>query len=423
MTSDLKIIYRGPLVRSEDHRVPPMLPVLGVLAAFVLIVALRLRNVDFSVAILAASAVIAITSGRPLDVLIEAGTRTVTDPTTLNLCAAVALITVLGYSLKETSLMTELIDGLRGILPSQVLLAIIPAMFGLLSMPGGALMSAPFNEAEADRLGLKSEHKTYVNVWFRHIWYWASPISPVPILAASLACLSLNGFLVAQLPLFAVTLAIGFMVTRMFIEKGRGKGRRSRNYPEVALKIAPIVATVALSVVGIPIWAALIVGIIMVYAIKKVPAGKALRMAYDGVRWDLAAAVVSMLFFRYVIVASDSVDALFKATVDLGVPLLVIFIAVPLLVGAISGTPTMGIGIVFPLLIPLCGASGIHLASVVYAGVIAGYLASPMHLCLILTNSYYRSELGKVYRYLVPSVATLYAIIVIYHLAMNRFIL
>jgi len=397
----------------------PMLPVLGAILAFVLIVALRLRNVDFSASILAGSLVIAVTSGDPLDVLVEAGSCTVTDPTTLNLCAAVALITVLGYSLKETGLMEELIEGLRSILPSRVLLATIPALFGLLSMPGGALMSAPFNEPEADRLGLSPEHKTYVNVWFRHLWYWASPISPVPILAASLMGLDVIDFLAVQLPLLTVTLAIGFVVSSTFIKDGGRTGQGSKGYAKVAAGLAPILTTIILTVVDVPVWAALVVGVAMVYAVKRVPVARALGMVRDGVRWDIAASAVSMLFFRQVVITSGSVHSLFGAIADLGVPLLVVLIVVPLLVGAISGTPTMGIGIIFPLFLPLLGASNVHLISVVYAGLIGGYIASPMHLCLVLTNSYYKSKLGEVYRYLVPSVVLLYIANVVYHLAMN----
>jgi len=101
----------------------------------------------------------------------------------------------------------------------------------------------------------------------------------------------------------------------------------------------------------------------------------------------------------------------------MGVPLIVLFVVPPLLVGSISGTASMGAAIVLPLLLPFCGAS-VHLVSVIYAGVIAGYMASPLHLCLILTNSYYKSELGRVYRYLVPSMALLYVVAVVYHLTM-----
>jgi len=395
------------------------LPVLGVLLAFAVIVVLRLRNVDFSLSILTGSIIIAVTSETPVEVLVEAGRRTVTDPNTLNLAVAVALIAVLGYSLKETSLMTELIEGLRGVLPARVLLATIPAMFGLLTMPGGALMSAPFNEPEANRLGLKPEHKTYVNIWFRHLWYWASPLSPVAILAASLAGLSLNDFLAAQLPILVITLAIGFLVSSAFIKDGGRINRGAKGLPEVARGLAPIVSAVVLSALRVPIWMALALAVALVFIIRRVPPGKALEMVRSGVRWDLAAAVVSMLFFRFVVESSGSVEALFESATGLGVPLMAILIVVPLLVGSISGTPTMGIGIIFPLLVPLLGDYNVYVVSIIYAGLIGGYLASPMHLCLILTNSYYKSDLRRVYRYLVPSAAILYVFAVAYYLFMN----
>jgi len=395
------------------------LPVLGVLLAFAVIVVLRLRNVDFSLSILTGSLILTVTSEAPVEVLVEAGRRTVTDPNTLNLAVAVALITVLGYILKETSLMTELIEGLRGVLPARVLLAMIPAMFGLLTMPGGALMSAPFNEPEANRLGLKPEQKTFINVWFRHVWYWASPLSPVAILAASLAGFTLNGFLGAQLPILAVTVALGFLVGSTFIKDGGRSNHGAKGLPEVARGLAPIVLAVVLSAVGVPIWMALALAVALVFIIRKVPPGKAFRMIHSGIRWDLSAAVVSMLFFRFVVESSGSVEALFESATEFGVPLIAILVVVPLLVGSISGTPTMGIGIVFPLLLPLLGDYNIYVVSIIYAGLIGGYLASPMHLCLILTNSYYRSELGRVYRYLVPSAALLYVFAVAYYLFMN----
>ncbi|TEU11816.1 DUF401 family protein [Candidatus Bathyarchaeota archaeon] len=396
-----------------------MLPVLGVLLAFAVIVVLRLRNVDFSLSILTGSLILTVTSEAPVEVLVEAGRRTVTDPNTLNLAVAVALITVLGYILKETSLMTELIEGLRGVLPARVLLAMIPAMFGLLTMPGGALMSAPFNEPEANRLGLKPEQKTFINVWFRHVWYWASPLSPVAILAASLAGFTLNGFLGAQLPILAVTVALGFLVGSTFIKDGGRSNHGAKGLPEVARGLAPIVLAVVLSAVGVPIWMALALAVALVFIIRKVPPGKAFRMIHSGIRWDLSAAVVSMLFFRFVVESSGSVEALFESATEFGVPLIAILVVVPLLVGSISGTPTMGIGIVFPLLLPLLGDYNVYVVSIIYAGLIGGYLASPMHLCLILTNSYYRSELGRVYRYLVPSAALLYVFAVAYYLFMN----
>jgi integral membrane protein (TIGR00529 family) len=396
-----------------------MFAVLGVLAAFAVIVILRLRNIDFSLSILTGSLIIAFTSFDPAGVLIEASQKTVTDYNTINLTVAVALISVLGYSLKETSMMTDLIEGLRGLLPAQVFLAAIPAMFGLLTMPGGALMSAPFNEPEADRLGLSPEQKTYINVWFRHLWYWASPLSPILILTASLAEFTLTEYLRAQLPILAVVLAIGFIVGGTFIRDVRvGKGSIG-GLGSVTKGLAPILTAIILTLLGAPVWLALVPSIALVFLLKGVPPGRAFEIARTGVRWDLAAAAVSMFFFRFVVASSSSVVALLDVATGLGVPLIAILVVIPLLAGSISGTPTMGVGMILPLLLPLLGEYGVYVVGIIYVGLIAGYIASPMHLCLILTNSYYKSELRSVYRYLVPSAIALYVSAMAYYIFMN----
>jgi len=392
-----------------------MFQFIGVILAFSIIIILRLKNIDFSITLFVASAFLCLTAADPLNALIKAAGKTVTDIKTFDLCTAVALITVLGYSLEETGLMTETIESLRGFLSSRVLLSSIPALFGLLSMPGGALISAPFNEPEAELQGLKPEQKTYINVWFRHVWYWASPISPRPILAASLAGIALMDFLKVQFPLFAVTIIIGLIVSKNFIKDG-GKVGGASNYFDAAKGLTPIIVAVILSVVGTPIWASLIVSIIIVLILKRSPLKGSLRMLWLGVRWDTVISVLAVLFFREVIDVTGSMSALLGDITEGGIPLIALVIFIPILVGALSGTSTMSIGMVFPMMIPMFKTTDIHLISLVYAGALAGYLVSPMHLCLTLTNSYYKSNLRKVYEYLIPSTIVLYIVNVVYHL-------
>lgn len=396
-----------------------MLSFIGVILAFIIIFVFRAKNIDFSITLLASSVIIGFTSGKSLNIFLDSVIKTISDYNTFNLFSAVALITVFGYIVKKTGIMMDMIDGLKGFLPSQVLLLLIPALFGLLSMPGGALMSAPFNDPEANRLGLKPEHKTYINVWFRHIWYWVSPISPVPILAASLSGLNLQDFLYVQLPFFIITIAIGFLVTRQFTNQTSDRTPLPINYNNITKGLAPIISTIILTILGIPIWVGLIVGIVMVFILKQVSQKDVILMIREGIRWDIAISIIAIFYLRYIIIAAGSISDLFQIISSAGVSLTVLIITIPLVIGALSGTPTMGLGIVLPLLIPQFEISSIHVISIIYAGIIAGYLASPMHLCLILTNSYYKSRLRKVYRYIIPSIAVLYSIIVIYHLVMN----
>ena len=138
-------------------------------------------------AISLASLIIGLTSGESVMIFFRVFATTLSSFNTWNLVSAVALISILGYVLKETGLMIIFVEGLRMILPSKIMMVIIPAVFGFLSIPGGALMSAPFIEPEAKRLGLESEAKTYYNVWFRHLLYWISPITSSTIMATMLS--------------------------------------------------------------------------------------------------------------------------------------------------------------------------------------------------------------------------------------------
>ena len=104
-----------------------MLSLIGVILAFVIIFVLRAKNIDFSITLLVASVIIGLTSGKPLNLFLDSAIKTISDVTTFNLFSAVALITLLGYSVKKTGLIMDMIDGLKGLLPSQVLLVLIPA--------------------------------------------------------------------------------------------------------------------------------------------------------------------------------------------------------------------------------------------------------------------------------------------------------
>ena len=144
-------------------------------------------------------------------------------------------------------------------------------------------------------------------------------------------------------------------------------------------------------------------------------------MFRNGVRLELALSIISMLYLRDMIETTGSVTTLFEVIIESGVPVLAIAIIVPLFIGAISGSPAMGVGIAFPILLPLLGPIDIHLTSIVFLGITCTYITSPLHLCLVLTNNYFRSDLNKVIKYLAPSSFALYLIGLAYHLFLYLF--
>jgi hypothetical protein len=89
----------------------------------------------------------------------------------------------------------------------------------------------------------------------------------------------------------------------------------------------------------------------------------------------------------------------------LKVPIVLIAAALPFLVGVITGITIAFVGSTLPILIPLIhahGDGGVMLAYVMLMLVsgFAGVLLSPLHLCLILSNEYFDTPPGPVYRYL-----------------------
>jgi len=393
-----------------------MLEVIGLLVAFIGIFILRARQVEFYVAITLAALIIGVTSGKPITVLFDVLVTTLSAYNTWNLVSAVVLITVLGYTLKETGLMVRFIEGLSRVLPGNVMLATIPALFGFLSMPGGALMSAPFIEPEANKLGLDPEAKTYYNVWFRHLLYWVNPITSSTIMATTLSGIAINTWLRVQSPLFFVMTAIGFIASRGFIKTPKKNGRVKDLTLESMIGGVPILVTVALTLLGAPIWGSLLAGIFMAMILGKVKPENGLFMFRNGVKWELALSIISMLYLRDMIESTGSVTTLFEVVIESGVPILAIAIIVPLFIGAISGSPAMGVGIAFPILLPLFGDINIHLTSIVFLGITCTYITSPLHLCLVLTNSYFKSDLNKVIKYLAPSSFALYLVGLAYHI-------
>ncbi len=397
-----------------------MLELIGLLLAFVAIFILRFKNFDFAGSILIAAGIIGVTSGKPLTLFADVLLQTVGDRTTWELCAAVGFITVFGYALNETGHMVDLIGKLRSFVPSRYLLALIPALFGILTMPGGALMSAPFNEPEAERLKLKPEHRTFINIWFRHIWYWASPISTSTLLACSVAGIPIAEFITINLPIWVLTMIIGFAISWKWIGKEEGKAAGGqRDYRGSLIGLSPIIVSVALTLVSIPVWVAVGVGIAMVVVMRRVDLKRTVTFFTKGVKLDIVAAVFATLFFRYMVMDSGSVNSLLSGILGMGVPLLLLFIVIPLLVGAISAQPTLGIGIVFPILMPLVAPINVYWMTIMFAGIVAGYTGSPLHLCLVLTNQYYNSDLSRVYKYLLPGLLLLVAFVVVYHVALG----
>jgi hypothetical protein len=95
-----------------------------------------------------------------------------------------------------------------------------------------------------------------------------------------------------------------------------------------------------------------------------------------------------------------------------GIPTLFIAFLMPFLVGLMTGITQAYVGLTFPILIGLAQgqtAPGGWAAFAFVSG-FAGVLLSPVHLCMILTNAYFKANTSRVYRLLLPPALVLVAV-------------
>jgi hypothetical protein len=76
-------------------------------------------------------------------------------------------------------------------------------------------------------------------------------------------------------------------------------------------------------------------------------------------------------------------------------------------VGVLTGVTSAYIGVGFPVILPLLGTESLTFKAgllLAFAGGFMGVMASPVHLCLVLTKEYFGASLGKSLALLAPAI-------------------
>ncbi len=378
-----------------------MIQLVGLIIAFTLIVVLTAKRLNTASSILIGAMALAISYGASVQDFIHLSIQALEDPQTVSLTFQVTVIGILGYCMKETKLIDDLIAGLRTILATKTLVAVIPAIVGLMPMPGGALLSAPLIDQEADKLKLTPERKVTVNITFRHIWFYIFPLSSTLILAAGLAGIGLYQLILMQVPSFVLSIALGYVLFIRRLDPDQDP-KAQRNYTIVIEGLAPILIAVALNLAGLPLAISVGLGVFSSLLIKKTRPLIAMKLLWEGIPWGPALSIVGVMIFRRVIEDSKAIPLLFDILKEARVPLMIFATFFPLLIGAVSGLAIAGAGICIPFVLPLFGTAAPALVSIIVLSTYAGYYVSPLHLCLVLSNQYYKARIQRVYRLWIP---------------------
>jgi integral membrane protein (TIGR00529 family) len=388
-----------------------MIELAKLLLVFLLILLLIKKKVSLGPSILLGGLFLSLLFGLPISQTFKhAGVALVEWPT-IHLLIIVLLILTFGEFLKQLKSLEDLGAGLENLFRStKLLLIFLPATVGLLPMPAGAMMSAPMVEQIGVKRNLSAEVKMVVNYWFRHILEFVWPLYLGLVLTASLLSISLREVILAQLPL-SVAMILGgllFCVRRIKVDKnvGQPRGRRLENLALAIKGILPVLLVVGLNLtLRVDIAVALGLSMAIFGLIRKVEMKKWVGMIRTAITLEIVILILAVMVFKKLITVSGAIEAIPSSLADLGVSPIFAIVTVPFAVGLLTGMTSAFVGISYPVLFSFLSPNGVNYGYMMlaYGAGFAGVMLSPVHLCLVVTRSYFKASLSGIYRMLLPA--------------------
>lgn len=364
------------------------------------------RRVPVGVTLFGAGLVTALLYAMSVNQLVSIYRDLVLSPRFLSLTAIILIITALGALLKEMGALERLESAVRSLYGSQrTAAALLPPLIGLMPMPGGALLSAPLVDSVLGDRHVP-ELKCAVNYWFRHVVEHFMPIYPGLVVAAAMTGLTPGQIALIQLPLAVIMATLGYLFLIRKVEPSSdGAGPIRVALTGILQTTWPVLFIIGLyAVTGWSLAICALIGFGALVAYTR-PAKSSLAIAIRrGLSYKLILLVFGILSFQAVLDQSGAVATVQKLSTDLHFSTEFIIIVVAFTSGLLTGMLAALVALSYSLLTVFLFQPSIQV-NYVFLAFLAGFVGmilSPTHLCLVLTNEYFRSNLIRVYRLLLP---------------------
>jgi hypothetical protein len=409
-------------------------------AAFALIVGLNRFRVHLSLALFLGAAFLGVVLGMPPIALLATMGQSLLDPSLVSLLLIVAIILSLSRIMSDCGQLERLVTSFTRLTrDSRMAALVMPALIGLLPMPGGALFSAPMVDTACGENSVEAEIKTAVNYWFRHIWEYWWPLYPGVVLAVGLLGVEAWQFMAIQVPLSVIVVISGLVfllprLPRIPAEPPSNDGEQKESGLSFQREVRPITLVIlALPAVWIfekvtgittPRLTAVFLGLGLcmtwVLVQNRPSPGQVVRSVVNRSSGLLLLLICGIMAFKGVLMESHAVAHIQKELVQYGIPAMAVLMVVPFLAGFITGIAVGFVGASFPLVIALlAGKTGLDYlahASLAYAFGYMGMMLSPVHVCFVVTRDYFRAGLGASYRHLIGPAALVLVLSLAYFL-------
>jgi integral membrane protein (TIGR00529 family) len=330
---------------------------------------------------------------------------------TLSLVGIFWLVIYLGRFLQEKGHFRVMVDSLEHLVPeARLILALPPAVIGLLPMFAGAMMSAPIIEEAGRRWKLTPAWKTFFNYWFRHIWEYSWPLYANLIIAAAITGIPIGRISLHQFPFTVLAATLGVIILMKNVapvDKERSEGKTLTVLVRLLSSLWPILLAILLIfILRLSMILSLGIAALATQATSRMSLKERGQLLLKSLDVKAGLLIVSVMVFKNIMEASGALASVTRAFPPQGAGAYALLFAAPFLMGFLTGVNQAFVGISFPMLMPIFGQGRPDIVLVMFAYVsgFVGILLSPAHLCLVTTVEYFRAELKDVYKIMiVPS--------------------
>lgn len=300
-----------------------------------------------------------------------------------------------------------------------------PALFGLLPLPGGALMSAPI----VDQIDptLDPNYKIGINVWYRHALILIYPLSSSLIVGSILSGISLYIIVIAMIvPFFAMTF-IGYITIVRSIEKE--KETHDRNLKVVFRNLIPIIIAPLVDFFGrtfipfmypelflliglcVSIWIALKISRLSLSNLKEI--NQRTRL------WRFPLLIFAMFLFLDVFKKSGVPEEISALQLPF-----IVFMCFGFFLGFATGRVQLPISILIPIYLIQHAIIAMPLLDFVltYFATFLGYIITPLHPCLAYNINYFKTSYKHAVKVLIIPTFICFGMLLAFH-SFSMFIL
>ncbi len=376
---------------------------IAVFISFTSILVLNKKKVPVGLAICICALLMAFIGGLGIPGITKVLVDTFTNLTKVKQYIIITEVSIIGILLGKYGIIDEVIKYFSKIVSSRrITLMSIPALVGLLSVPGGAIISVPFVDKLGDKSNLSKTHKAVINLVYRHIAMHIMPYTSGFLLVASLAP-SISVYKLAGLNSIFIILycIIGYFLYIRKVKNDRTSSNKASWSSLINLLIhtSPVYVAVLLNLfVGLPFYYGLLINLLIIFLLRPI---KSFPIdIIKSINYKILFALIGVYLIQGVIGKMESLTDFL--TMIFSSPDTIIFgiIVISFFFGMTTGFQPTALGIVLPILtmLPLTESQLLFYAHFTFEWSFVGYFFSPLHLCQLFTCEYLDVSTAELYK-------------------------